>query len=79
VVAPGGRLYLSTPVGRPRICFNAHRVFDPEAIVAGLPSLTLAAFSMVSDQGHWIADTDFGLVGQQEYACGCFEFINGAP
>src|SRR4051812_43996008 len=26
VLAPGGRLYLSVPVGRERTCFNAHRV-----------------------------------------------------
>lgn len=26
VLAPGGRLYLSTPVGRARVCFNAHRI-----------------------------------------------------
>lgn len=32
LLAPGGRLYLSTPVGRPRIEFNANRVFDPAAI-----------------------------------------------
>src|SRR5712691_8903819 len=33
VLAPCGRLYLSVPVGRPRVCFNAHRVFSPGAIV----------------------------------------------
>jgi SAM-dependent methyltransferase len=74
VVAPGGRLYLSTPVGRARVCFNAHRVFDPAAIIAGLPGLTLAAFSLVSDDGHWHPDSDVLLASQQEYACGCFEF-----
>ena len=34
LLAPGGRLYLSTPIGRPRIEFNANRVFDPAAIPA---------------------------------------------
>jgi len=32
LTAPGGRLYLSVPVGRPRVVFNAHRVFDPAEI-----------------------------------------------
>jgi hypothetical protein len=31
--APGGRFYLSTPVGTPRIEFNAHRVFAPETVL----------------------------------------------
>jgi hypothetical protein len=28
MVAPGGRLYISTPVGRERVEFNAHRIFS---------------------------------------------------
>ena len=30
VLAPGGRLYFSVPIGRERLVFNAHRVFSPE-------------------------------------------------
>ena len=30
VVSLKGRLYISIPVGVPRLCFNAHRIFDPE-------------------------------------------------
>ena len=29
MVRPGGRLYLSTPIGRERIEYNAHRIFAP--------------------------------------------------
>ncbi|MBN2576795.1 MAG: DUF268 domain-containing protein [Deltaproteobacteria bacterium] len=32
VLANDGRLYLSVPVGRERVCFNAHRVFSPMRI-----------------------------------------------
>ena len=32
VLAGDGRLYFALPVGRPRVCFNAHRVHSPEAI-----------------------------------------------
>ncbi len=38
VLADGGSLYLSTPVGRERVCFNAHRVFAPETIVSTAPA-----------------------------------------
>lgn len=33
LLKPGGRLYLSTPIGQGRVEFNAHRVFDPRTII----------------------------------------------
>lgn len=53
VLAPGGRLYLSTSVGRPRIHFNAHRVFDPRELVEMLPELRLAEVSVVDLDGRY--------------------------
>ncbi|MCP2789027.1 DUF268 domain-containing protein, partial [Salmonella enterica subsp. enterica serovar Typhimurium] len=44
VLAPEGRLYLSVPVGRERICYNAHRVFSPRSIVDALSGLALREF-----------------------------------
>lgn len=34
LIADGGRLYLSTPIGRGRVEFNANRVFDPVILAA---------------------------------------------
>jgi hypothetical protein len=34
IVSPGGRFYLSTPVGRERLEFNAHRVFAPDTVLS---------------------------------------------
>ncbi len=34
MVRPGGRLYLSTPVGPQRVEFNAHRVFSPATVIS---------------------------------------------
>lgn len=49
LVAPGGRLWLSVPVGRRRVEFNAHRVFDPREILAlGVASgLRAAEFAVI--------------------------------
>ena len=33
MVKPGGRLYLSTPIGDERIEFNAHRIFSPSTVI----------------------------------------------
>ena len=37
VLAPGGRLYLGTPIGRERVCFNSERVFSPQNHPRGRP------------------------------------------
>jgi SAM-dependent methyltransferase len=74
VLAPGGRLYLSTPVGRERVCFNAHRVFAPETVIAMFDSLCLESFGWVDDRGalHMAARPDDARGA--EYGCGLFEF-----
>lgn len=41
----GGRLYLSVPVGKERVEFNAHRVFYAKTIICCFPSLKLEEFS----------------------------------
>ena len=42
VLAPGGQLLFSLPVGRPRVDFNAHRVHDPVEVAAWFDGLELA-------------------------------------
>lgn len=74
VLAKGGRLYLSVPVGRERICFNAHRVFDPASIVAGLPALKLIDFSVVDDAGRFLEHCDLRSCIDLDYGCGMFFF-----
>src|SRR5436190_19176355 len=49
VLAPGGRLYLGTPIGRERLCFNSQRVFSPVTIIDVLSDLALVGFSAVDD------------------------------
>lgn len=74
VLAPGGRLYLTTPVGRERVCFNAHRVFSPMKLLDLLPDLTLRSFAWVDDAGRYHMAGRPGDASGNEYACGFFEF-----
>ncbi len=69
-----GRLYLSTPIGRERVCFNAHRVFEPATIVAWFDQLHLTQFSFVSDDGQFHRDVSISHIPDLEYGCGFFEF-----
>lgn len=50
---PGGKLYLSVPIGSQRIEFNAHRVFAVQTIVGLLKEFNfyLEDFSFVNDEG----------------------------
>jgi len=77
VLAPAGTLIFVTPVGQPRIEFNAHRIYSYEQVLTLFPNLKVTEFSMVPDdyrtQGM-IEHADPALVAKQAYACGCFVF-----
>lgn len=75
VVQPGGRLFLSSPVGRERVCFNAHRVHAPATIQSYLPGLRLEAFSLVDDAGRFREHVSPESAACLEYGCGLFEFV----
>jgi SAM-dependent methyltransferase len=80
MLKPDGRLHLSVPVGRQRIEFNAHRIFDPMTILdLATPNLECVMFSVVDDEGD--LHRDIGLqvdtlrtVARMHYGCGIFEF-----
>ncbi|MFI5071952.1 MAG: DUF268 domain-containing protein [Terriglobales bacterium] len=72
VLACGGRLYLSTPVGRERVCFNAHRVFATRTILNALPGLKIVRFGLVGDQGHFEDACDLSRADNLSYGCGMF-------
>jgi Caenorhabditis protein of unknown function, DUF268 len=74
VVAPGGRLYLGTPIGAERLAFNSERVFDPRTIVAACAGLRLVSFDAVDDEDRFVAGADLAGFERARYACGLFEF-----
>ena len=78
VVAPGGQLLLSTPVGRPRVCFNAHRIHDPRELRALLPELELVEFSGVDDAGAFKRHRTLDELADQSYACGMYRLVRPA-
>jgi len=74
VLAPGGQLYFSLPVGRPRTAFNAHRVHDPRAVPALFPELRLEAFAGVDDDGTFHEELEPAALAGCEWACGFYRF-----
>lgn len=75
VLQPGGRLLLGTPVGRERLCFDAHRVFDPQTVIGLFDELALDEFSLVDDDGMSLREGVALEDGKAcEYGCGLFVF-----
>jgi hypothetical protein len=77
LVADGGKLYLSVPVGTQVVEFNAHRIFDPNTIVrvALENRLRLEEFSLIDDDGRFHSGVDLNAGKKCTYGCGCFEFV----
>jgi len=74
VLAPGGRLYFSVPIGRERTEFNAHRIFDPKTILDRFPSLRLLHFAVIDDRGELIDPAKWEDYRTADHACGLFVF-----
>jgi SAM-dependent methyltransferase len=77
-LAPNGRLYFSVPVGRQRVVFNAHRIFDIQTILDAFDVLEVVSFSFVEDNGRFHEN----ITPEQSRAlgggCGLFEFTKPA-
>ncbi|MCW3073841.1 MAG: hypothetical protein JWP69_910 [Flaviaesturariibacter sp.] len=78
VTKPGGNILFVTPVGKPRIEFNAHRVYSFGQVTNYFSPFTLKEFSLIPDSGGLVQNADPSLVQQQQYGCGCFWFKNEA-
>lgn len=76
LLAPGGTFYLSFPVGRERVEFNAHRVFDPNSPVAWAQQkrLHLQRFDLVDDSGDLHKNADIQDAVGLDFGCGIYTF-----
>jgi SAM-dependent methyltransferase len=75
ILAPGGQLLFSLPVGRPRVCFNAHRIHDPRDIAAAFSELELVEFAGVDDEGRFRRNRQLDELADDAYACGMYRFM----
>ncbi len=75
-----GILYLSTPIGIPRVEFNGHRIFDPIEIInnANFNKLQLEEFSIIDNRDKVIfsknLDIDLEFFKKSNYVLGIFIF-----
>jgi SAM-dependent methyltransferase len=74
VLAPGGQLLFSLPVGRSRVCFNAHRIHHPQDVLRMFDELQLTEFSGIDDAGAFRRGRPVSELARSRYACGLFRF-----
>jgi hypothetical protein len=74
VVKKNGNIYLSVPIGKQRLEFNAHRIFDPKNVVELFNKCELVEFSVVDDGNNYIENVNYLRYRQNNYSCGLFHF-----
>jgi hypothetical protein len=74
VLAKGGNLYFALPVGKPRLCYNAHRIHSPFQILEYFSDLTLVKLSGIDDNNQFVEHPSIESLANSDYACGLFHF-----
>lgn len=81
VLAVEGNLLFVVPIGKPKIMFNAHRIYSYDQIVSYFSDLELQEFTLIPDDspnGGLIYGAAKETAEKQNYGCGCFWFIRRA-
>jgi SAM-dependent methyltransferase len=76
VTAQGGYLLFVTPIGgKPRIQFNAHRIYTRDLILSYFKGFELVEFALIPESykdGGVVVNPPDEMLNRQTYACGCF-------
>ena len=82
VLAPGGTLLFVVPMGKPKVRFNAHRIYSYRQIAELFGALDLLEFSLIPDDEEvrgMIPNASEAVCDQQVLGCGCFVFRKPLP
>lgn len=76
VLAQDGNLLIVVPIGKPKIMFNAHRIYSYTQILEYFAKLNLVEFSLIPDFGEprIIYNATKSDGDKCNYGCGCFWF-----
>ncbi|MFA6471649.1 MAG: DUF268 domain-containing protein [Candidatus Latescibacterota bacterium] len=74
VLAKDGNLYFAMPVGKPRLCFNGHRIHSPEQVLDYFEGLKLVELSGITDDVRFIENIDSRILETSDFGCGLFHF-----
>jgi SAM-dependent methyltransferase len=75
VVKPEGSILFVVPIGKPKLMFNAHRIYGYLQVIDYFSGYELKEFALVTDKNEFIINAPVGLADAQNYGCGCFWFL----
>lgn len=78
VVAKNGNLLIIVPIGKPRVMFNAHRIYSYTQMSSYFDQFELKEFSLIPDNGRQVGiikNASQKQADSQRYGCGLFWFI----
>lgn len=77
VVRGGGDLLFVVPIGKPRIMFNAHRIYSYDQVLDYFKGFELMEFSLIPEyeaDGGLLIHANKEMADKETYGCGCFWF-----
>lgn len=77
VLARDGNFLFAVPIGKPKISFNAHRIYSYDQIMSYFSDLTLQEFSLIPDNAietGILINSTREASNNQNYGCGLFWF-----
>ena len=76
VLAPNGNLLFVVPVGKPKVMFNAHRIYSYNQVMEQFRDFRLMEFALIHERGDegLLTGTTSEMVDAENYGCGCFWF-----
>jgi hypothetical protein len=77
VLAHGGNLFFAVPIGKPRVCFNAHRIHSVQMILSYFEGVSLHELSGVDDRGNFHSNISFEKLNSCDYGLGLFWLKKG--
>ena len=78
VVAHGGSLIFVVPIGKPKVEFNAHRIYSYDMVIEMFPDFVVKEFSLIPDNAlteGMMYNASQEDADKQRYGCGCFWLI----
>jgi len=72
VTAKKGNLLMVVPIGKKKLQFNAHRIYDYIEFLSYFPDFKLNQFALVTDTNNFVINPSVAKINKQIYGCGCF-------
>jgi len=73
VLMPGGQLLIVAPLeDPPRICFHAHRLYNPQQVEDLFPTLAVEEFTLITNESEIFDKVNYDMAKGRIYACGCW-------